>query len=898
MAKAKKINEAQSMMFDESVDLTGSRTVLTRPAKPLRLLGSYRLVTTLGDLDEVEDIVDQANAAGAMVSFDTEFSGAGADVNVHRPELKLVGLSLAVQGLAWYIPVAHKYWDDVPQLPLGTVRRSLNDRLRAAKLATHNGKVDTVTLVRSGFDRMSIFFDTMTAAHTLQWKIQGAQAQRWAERTGKNPDDFFFLKGLKPLAENELGILDTIDYEEVIARSGQQKNKAHDFALVGPEDARAYVGQDADLTIRLAERWLPMIEGTFMEPIYRRITMPLLTVLAKMEQRGIYIDINHYRDLVARYETEIAAIDAQLREALGRNTKWKTDSDLRYLFHKRWRLPVRSRTRTGEPAVGKNEIAEHVTYVKEEWKPFKGAGVDTVDEMLRIIKLIQTRAKTAKLLTTYDLRQHAVAFVSIGGMQLGEVHTEYGESATATNRLASRNPNSQNMPAKGEGGKDIRNGIIAPKSNGHTWHMIVADLSQIEPRCTAYFLSLLNDHSFLNSYKDGRDIYKTIASAALSVLYEEIVDKQRGGGKVFVLAATYGSSAAGLASNTLIEALGLDLNGTKQAIESLFAQIPGLRRYHWNAVAWGLLRGYTESLWGFARPAGDLRSSRMDIRAATVRALMNHVIQSFASQVLNASLVWIDAILVKYSLEEVIQLILQIHDEIDSRVRDDYMLVAEAVMQRCMRHVTDLGAPMKIDVEVGAVDEQGSRWGNLIPFSKVELCVQHEDTQRLIAAIEQEPSPFADMPLAQMATPFDLTVVPDDDLPIYLWHAANIKVVLDDQRLPVCTNERPRGYITGVKSYEKIDKKGVAKTTYRATMVGRGGNVPMVSFTVELSESYAQVNGKWQPEYQSFLVDQVLPIDPALDLRDALRTGTPTTVRGHKVDCRGLRRAIDATIRR
>jgi DNA polymerase-1 len=891
MAK-KKTNENQTSMFGESDDLTGSRTVLTRMAKPLRLLGDYRLVNTIGDLDEVTDAIDALDS-DAMVSFDTEFSGAGDDVNVHRPELKLVGLSIGITGTSWYVPLAHKYWE-VPQLPLTTVHHALNRRLVASKIATHNGKVDTVTMRRAGFDRIPIYFDTYTAAHTLQWKIEEGQAKRWAERTGKPEEDFFFLKGLKPLAENELDVLDTIDYEEVITRSGQAKNKAHDFALVGPEDARAYVGQDADMTIRLANRWRPLVFGTFMEPIYRRITMPLLTVLAKMEERGIYIDIAHYRDLVARYASEIAEIDQQLGEVLGRNTKWKTDSDLRYLFHTRWKFPVRDRTRTGEPAVGKAAIAEHVTYVKEEWQPFAKSGIESRELMLKVIKLIQTRAKTAKLLSTYDLRQHAVALHTIGGIQFGEVHTQYNESATATNRLASTSPNSQNMPAKGEGGRDIRNGIVAPKTDGYTWYMVVADLSQIEPRCMAYFVALLGDDTFLAAYREGRDIYMTIASGALGVAYADVTVTQRSAAKVLVLALSYGSSAQGLASNPIIEELGLDVRGVERALETLFANAPGLRRYHWNAIAWGLLRGYSESLWGFARPAQGLRNSHRSRRTEAVRAIQNHIIQSFAAQVLGAALVWIDAILVKYQLEQVICLTLQIHDEIDSRVRQDYMLVANALLQRCMRFVTNIGAPMKIDVEVGEVDERGSRWGDLKAFAKVELGPQHEDTERLIAAIEQETSPFADMPLAQMATPFDLSVVTDEDLPIYLWHAANIKVTLDDPRLPTCTNDAPKGWIVDVKSYEKINKHGENKTTYRGTMVGRGNNVALVSFDVPLVEGPAQVQGTYQPEYRSFMVKQVLPPDPGVELREALRKGISTTFRGHRIDCKRLREAIDS----
>lgn len=923
MAKKQRQDLAVDMFAGQDLS-EGGAVPIVRATSPLPERGDYRLVTAAGDLDALTDAIDEARSSGTMVSFDTEFSGAGVDVNIHLPGVKLVGLSVGVPGVSWYVPLAHRHTDGVAQLPHDLVRARLNGRLAAARLASHNGKIDVSALVYAGWSPLPITFDTYTAAHFLEWKLSGEQAQRWARWHGDNPAKFFYKKSLKDLATNELDIDpdELITFEHVIARSGQQNPKRNpDFSLVSLDDARIYVGQDADLTSQLAERWRPLIDGSFLEPIYRRITMPLLGVLGKMERRGFYVDPAHYEEVMGRYAAEIARHDTTLERYLGRAVGWKTDAQLRYLLYTHLGLPVRDRTKTGVPAVGKSAMQELLGYAMYEWRRPGTCPLATREELVAVITTLQKRAKLSKLVSTYDMRLHASDWIEVNGKQYGVVHTQYNESGTATGRKNSVAPNAQNLPAKGDG-KDIRNGVVAlaewlESADGQAWgktpeareilgegqrrrvgkqrrdwYYLVADLSQIEPRCMAFFIALLGDTTLLDSYQAGRDIYKTIAAAALDKDYDDVTDAERSAAKILVLALAYGSSAAGLASNPLITALGLDVKGVEQALETLFKNIPGLRLYHWNAIAWGLYRGYTESLWGFARSAADLRSARRDYRTGAVRALINHVIQSFAAQIIDAAMVWIDDILTRYGLEDVIKLTLQVHDEIDSQVRGDYLVLANAILNKCMRQVVDLGAPLKIDVEVGVLDDEGSRWGNLIALKDVELPPQHPETELMLQWLETEPNPFADMPLAQMATPFDLSIVADEDLPIYLWHAANLNVTLNDSRLPQCSLSRPQGWIVDAKEYQPRDERG--RRYYRATIIGNGGMVRLHSRNVPLVEGPGQqVYGKFSDTYGTFDVESVAPLDPDLVIREALRNGTPVARTPFLIHCDQLRAAID-----
>ena len=874
----------QAIMF-AGADLSVVHRPFIRPA-PLKNAGDYRLVTTTQELATVAHAIQHASG---FVSFDTEFAGAGADVNVHRPGVQLVGLSIGLRQdsiVCWYIPLAHANYPH--QLPHDMVRDTVAPLLQRAKTATHNGQIDISMLAYAGWGEIPVRFDTYAAAHALQWALEPAQAAHWASTTGKDPRHFFYLKKLKELAKRELGCTSVVSFKEVIARS-----RTSDFTHVDMADALAYVGQDADLTLQLAERLDPIMRASSANQMFHALTMPLLSVLSRMERRGVDIDPDHYERIIAHYTAQIETHNEALRDSLGTKVQWETDDQVRHLLYTYLGLPIKERTPQGKPAVGKNTVAELVSYVKEQWTPTTGFPhpqwpLPSKAHLTHVLRHLQERSKLTKLVTTYDMRSHVIQNHGTP-KQYGTIHTRYNASGTSSGRKSSSSPNLQNMPAKGDG-KDIRNGVIA-LNDSHTWHFVVADLSQIEPRCMAYLISLLGDRTFLDSYRENRDIYKTIGASALEKPYHDVGKLERDAAKTLFLALGYGSSAQGLASNTSIEALGLDVKGVERTLATLFRTIPGLKRYHWNAIAWGLYKGYTESLWGFSRPASDLRAERADIRKATARSMINHVIQSFAAQIMDAAMVWIDSLLQTYRLDHVIKLVLQVHDEVDSCVRDDYMAIAYAVMQKCMREVADIGAPLKIDVEVGRSDHEGSRWGDLIPFEQSEYGVQAPDTATIIAQIQHEQSPFLSMPLSDVTRPFDMTRVSDSDLAIYVWHAANLGIPLDDLRIPISDGMLVTGYITDIRAYVN-DKGKRSYTTYRGTCVSRNV-VTKLHSRCPLTEGLHQLYGEFQPAYGTFDVHSLAPLSLDLAIRDALRQGEPITRNGVTIHCDQLRAEIE-----
>jgi hypothetical protein len=494
-------------------------------------------------------------------------------------------------------------------------------------------------------------------------------------------------------------------------------------------------------------------------------------------------------------------------------------------------------TDSGKPAVDYAALVE----IKQQFKDNP--------TRVRIIALIMEQAKYKKILSTYDLR----VFSLYERDGRGWVHTSFNNEGTATNRLSSEGPNVQNQPSRGEWMEMIRGGIVPPEG----WIWACFDLSQIEPRGGAMIAYILGDPGLKSDLEDPErgDPYKSLASGLTGIPYEQITKEIRDTGKVAMLAIIYGSSAQALAENPTMRPLGR--NGeqpTKEdiqaALDALFVKYPGLKKYQRNILFWALKSGYAESFWGFRRPAFDLASRKGEWRtnrAGESRALRNFGIQGWAAEYLKSAMLWADSLIEKYNLRDRIKIVLTVHDEVDALVRKDSINIAVALFRLAMTKAWDAKIPLKCDAELGA------SWGTILDINKwKEVPPQNEDTEQLIASIQQEVSPFLDFPLArEVCTPFDMTTVSFEDYEPFAWHAARLDLAIDDPRLPMMTKESPEGYLVDVREWKK---NGVS--TWRGKLVCSNGVMDIVAWDVPLKEGFTRLTGKWSDKYRSFQVSR------------------------------------------
>ncbi len=842
---------------DTPIDFSGHKSRIVKLA-PLPLLGDYRLVNTPEALEDMIAVLDTANAENEFVAWDTEFHGAGIEgergLNVFKKGVVLVGISVAAYSTAWYIPVGHMQAEE-PQLPLDVVREALAPRLRSARLCAHNWKIDAHMAYINGFGELPCAFDTYTAAHFLRPEIE------------KNQEGFF-KKNLKTLSVAELGI-DTLLLEEVMQRAEQSLKSSGDVRLTYIQDMVAYAGHDAMQTLMLARHFDALISGTSMAPLYYRVFMPLLPVLANLEQQGIYVDLKYLDTLLERYRQEIEKHTATIVELLGYDPS--TDDLLRDLLYNQWGMPVLERTDTGLPATTASALIDVESQLTDR-------------DRLKAMKALRKRKKLSKIVSTYNLRNYVVEEVQLGGKLYGIIHTTVNECGAATGRTSSDAPNSQNMPNNKEGDEEdqadailIRSTIVAPEDE----LIVVRDLSQIEPRGGALVTSCLGDDTLAESYRQGKDIYQTMGAPVAQLPAEQIVGNLRKAAKLMVLAIFYGLSALSLAKNKVMAVFSKDKktlltnDEASQAMNRLYTGIPGLKKYQWNAVAWALYRGYAESIWGFRMPAENLRSKEPGyraIRSGTSRSVRNQEIQGWACSYLEAAMIWTHQIIKKYKLEDVIKAMMTVHDEADYRVKKPYVDLLIGITDHTMTNlVPGLGVPIASDAEVGQT------WGDVQDWRDPEKWKhkppQWEGTAALLDKIRQEKSPFADMPLADVTKPFQMSWVPWEDIGIYCWHAANLDVAIGDSRLPVKNYQHPAGFLIDTRKIKRTPEQLEAgkKDYWKGILVCRDGNIPVVSFNQPIKDGYVALSGIYDERWGSFQVHTCERLQRNSELLDAFR---------------------------
>ncbi len=594
------------------------------PALKSTAPGTYTTVTAI---PELEKWIAQARAVG-VYAFDVETDSTD--------EMRAVplGFSLsAKEGTACYIPVRAR---DVSCIPAAEVKSRLAGLLEdpSVRLVGQNAKYDYKVMRRWGVKPANVFFDTMIAA----WVLESDQG----------------TYGLDRMAEQRLGFR-TLPYEDLVG-------KGQTLEDIPIQQVTDYSGEDADLTLRMYHVLSKELEEQGLARLFSTVEMPLLVVLAEMELTGIRVLATELQAYGKELERSLAGLESEIYELCGRKFNINSTKQLQeILFTWRKLTPVR-KTKTG--------FSTDVDVLETL------AAQDPVPE-----KILAHR-KLSKLKSTY---------VDALPLQInettGRLHTHYVQTGAATGRLASKDPNLQNIPIREEEGRRIRSAFVPAPG----MRFISADYSQIELAILAY---LSQDPILLQAFREGRDIHRQTAALIFGVPEAAVSAEQRRVGKTINFGVVYGMSAYGLAQGLKIGKADAD-----RFITTYFQRYEGVDRFLKETIRQAEETGFVHTLMGRRRRILAIGSRNRTEKQAAERIAVNSPIQGSAADIVKVAMITLEQRLRQEKLAA--RILLQVHDEIILEAPAEESARTADVVREVMEHVTEQPIPLKVQCEVG-----------------------------------------------------------------------------------------------------------------------------------------------------------------------------------------------------
>ncbi len=496
-------------------------------------------------------------------------------------------------------------------------------------LCGHNLKRLFLALQRYGIDPPPVGSDTMIASYVL------------------NPDDQHTLDALrrKWLPQISLPQLSEPQTESI------------------PPSA-VTVGANAPIILQLCKRLRDELRHHTMLRLAEEIEFPLIEVLAQMEWNGVAIDPKILRELGEEYRREQEQLRQRIYAEAGVEFNVDSPKQLAEVLFERLHLPRLKKTKTG--------YSTDVSVLSE------------LAVCYPIAALILEYRQLSKLLSTY-----IETLPTLIHPRTGRIHTTYNQTATSTGRLSSSNPNLQNIPVRGERGREIRKAFVAQKVK----HLLLsADYSQIELRIMAY---ISGDEGLIAAFKAGHDIHAATAAALFGVSINQVTPEMRRAAKVVNFGIMYGLQPFGLAQR-----LGISKTEAHRIIEQYFARYPGIRRYMEETVEYARRHGYVETLCGRRRYFPTITSKNATVRAAAERAAINAPIQGSAADMMKRAMIAIHRRLRTEGLRSM--MILQVHDELLFEAPESEIPTLQELVRTEMQSALPLGdVPVVVDIGVG-----------------------------------------------------------------------------------------------------------------------------------------------------------------------------------------------------
>jgi DNA polymerase-1 len=593
---------------------------------------NYETITTRADFERWIELLRQA----PLLALDAECAGPD------YMRAQIVGIGFATgAGRAAYLPLTHDYAGAPEQLRRDAALELLRPLLEDPGLLKvgHHLKFDAHVLANHGIELKGLKFDTMLESYVLH-------------STARHE--------LEANAAKYLGV-QTMLLEDIAGKGARQLP----FNQVPVDRAAEYAAESADVALRVHDvLWSKITQTPSLERLYEEIEQPLVMVLKRMEEHGVLIDRGMLKQQSAQLAKRIQEIVTDAHREAGAPFNLDSPKQLQELLFSRLQLPVRVRTKTGQPSTAE-EVLEELAL------------------SYPLPRLILEHRSLTKLRSTYtDKLCEQIQ------PRTGRVHTSYHQTVAATGRLSSADPNLQNIPVRTAEGRRIRQAFIAPPG----FVIMAADYSQIELRIMAH---LSGDEGLLSAFAQDLDIHQATAAEVLNLPLEQVSAVQRRSAKAVNFGLIYGMSAFGLARQ-----LGIERGAAQQYVDLYFQRYPGVKRFMDGTRAQARAQGYVETIFGRRLYLSDIRSGNSAMRQAAERAAINAPMQGTAADIIKRAMIAVDAWL--QAERAPARLIMQVHDELVFEVATEAAEAVGARVRACMTDAAELRVPLRVDVGIGA----------------------------------------------------------------------------------------------------------------------------------------------------------------------------------------------------
>ncbi|MDJ0806178.1 MAG: DNA polymerase I [Gammaproteobacteria bacterium] len=590
------------------------------------LLDEQRFLQWLQRLEDAE-----------LFAFDTETT------SLEYMQAELVGVSFATEpGYAAYVPVAHDYPGAPQQLPREWVLTKLKPLLEnpARKKVGQNLKYDMSVLANYGIELQGVTFDTMLESYVL-------------DSTATRHD-------MDSLAKKYLNH-DTIHFEDIAGKGKKQLT----FNQIDLEQAGPYAAEDADITLRLHQTlWGRLASEESLSNLLTDLEVRLVPVLSRMERNGVLIDTEMLNQQSRELAQGMHDVEQKAYEIAGHNFNLGSPKQIGEIFFNELKLPVVAKTPKGAPSTAESVLME------------------LAEQGHELPALILEHRSLSKLKSTYT--DKLPEMIDPG---TGRVHTSYHQAVAATGRLSSSDPNLQNIPARTEAGRRIRQAFIPEPG----WKMVAADYSQIELRIMAH---LSGDQGLLSAFAEGKDIHQATAAEVFGETLDQVTADQRRSAKAINFGLIYGMSAFGLAKQ-----LGIERNAAQEYVDLYFQRYPGVREFMERIRAEAHDMGYVETLFGRRLYLPEINARNHQRRTAAERTAINAPMQGTAADIIKRAMLAVDDWLQRD--RPAARLLMQVHDELVLEVKEDMLEDACGELVGHMETAAELSVPLVVDLGVG-----------------------------------------------------------------------------------------------------------------------------------------------------------------------------------------------------
>ena len=576
-------------------------------------------------------------SASDAFSFDTETT------SVDYMKAELVGLSFAVEvGKAAYVPLMHDYIDAPEQLDRDWVLTQLKPLLESTtiKKIGQNLKYDTNVLSHYDIKLQGVAFDTMIESYCYN-----SVATRYNM-------DALALKYLD---------YKTVHFEDIAGKGAKQLT----FNQIEIETAGHYAAEDADITLRLHNAIFPALEQLPEQlSVYNEIEMPLMPVLAQMEQTGVLIDCDVLDQQSQSIGQRLNELEIEAHNIAGKSFNLSSPKQLQQILFEELKIPVIKKTPKGAPSTAEEVLQELA-----------------LDYPLP--KVILENRGLSKLKSTYTDKLPLMV-----SPKTERVHTSYHQAVTATGRLSSTDPNLQNIPIRSEQGRKIRQAFIAPTN----YKIVAIDYSQIELRIMAH---LSNDKGLVTAFSEGKDIHRATAAEIFAVELDEVTTDQRRSAKAINFGLIYGMSAFGLAKQ-----LNIGRHQAQEYQDKYFQRYPGVLTYMEDTRQQASEQGFVETLFGRRLYLPDIKAKNGMRKKAAERAAINAPMQGTAADIIKKAMLAVAAWLSEQN-DDRIKMTMQVHDELIFEIHQDIVEETTAKLVELMNNAVELSVPLIAEAGMG-----------------------------------------------------------------------------------------------------------------------------------------------------------------------------------------------------